>query len=130
MAYVAVPASLNYKLTKNLKVSAGVDVAYLTQARIGDNPIGFLGKDPDEIANDLPAYLENGMRRWDISASVGVSYQPTERIMLDARYNLGINDRRWNYRPDFTKNNVYGIQALNNHRYLKVGVNYLFTNRS
>ncbi len=123
MQYAAVPVALNYKLTKKVNVSAGVDVAYLTRARIGDNPIGFLDNDPDEtIANDLPAYLEQGMRRWEVSASVGVSYQPSDRIILDARYNYGMTD--------FTKNNVYGIQASNNHRYLKVGLNYLFTNRS
>ena len=73
--YINAPILLDYYPTKRLKISAGPEIAYLADARNRLN---------DSTSVTLKDTYD---QRWDVSGTVGVSYQLDFFVEVGARYN-------------------------------------------
>ena len=86
MGYVNVPVVANYYIFKGLAVKAGVQFAFLTNAKLKatEKEGGRESKESLDIKDQCNTF--------DFSIPVGVSYEFDNHIVIDARYNIGITD--------------------------------------
>ena len=84
LGYVNVPIVLNYQIFKGFAVKAGMQFAFLTNAKM---------KATEETTGRTESYSEDvksQMSSFDFSIPVGASYEFSNHIIIDARYNIGV----------------------------------------
>ena len=86
LGYVNVPVVANYYIFKGLAVKAGVQFAFLTNAKEKGTLVS--GNTETTVSNDV----KNQCNTFDFSIPVGVSYEFDNHIVIDARYNIGITN--------------------------------------
>lgn len=104
LGYITVPVTANYYLFEGFAVKAGLQFGFMTNASHK--------YDDGTDKHDIDAM--SGMKKFDLSIPVGVSYQFKFPIVLDLRFNLGL-----------TKVNDSGSDGMRN-RQLLLTVGYKF----
>lgn len=84
LGYVNVPVVANYYIFKGLAVKAGVQFAFLTNAKAK----GTVVNGNTETTGSID--IKDECNTFDFSIPVGVSYEFDNHIVIDARYNIGI----------------------------------------
>ena len=84
LGYINVPIVANYYIFKGLAVKAGVQFAFMTNAKYK-----YTVKTGDtETKTDVD--IKDNCKTFDFSIPVGVSYEFDNHIVIDARYNIGV----------------------------------------
>ena len=84
LGYINVPIVANYYIFKGLAVKAGVQFAFMTNAKMKATEIE--GKVETKESLDI----KDNCKTFDFSIPVGVSYEFDNHIVIDARYNIGV----------------------------------------
>lgn len=103
--YINIPILANVYLFKGFAVKAGIQPAFLVAAKY-KNDLKFTNLNyPDETTeDDIKEYCNT----FDFSIPVGVSYEFSNGIMIDGRYNIGLTDVHKNQSG---KNSVFQIMV-------------------
>ena len=86
LSYLQIPILANVYLFKGFAVKAGVQPAFLLSAK-DKTDISSTVKNT-KTTTDVKEYFNT----FDFSIPVGVSYEFTNGLMIDARYNIGVTD--------------------------------------
>ena len=86
LGYINLPIVANVYLYKGLAVKAGVQVSFLTNAKLK-----FLYEDKDGFAPTGESFYD-GCHKVDFSIPVGLSYEFDNHVVIDARYVFGITN--------------------------------------
>jgi hypothetical protein len=84
LGYINVPIVANYYIFKGLAVKAGVQFAFMTNAKYKYT----LKTGNTETKTDVD--IKDNCKTFDFSIPVGVSYEFDNHIVIDARYNIGV----------------------------------------
>ena len=84
LGYINVPIVANFYAFKGLAFKAGVQFAFLTNAK--DKYTITNGGSETSVSVDM----KDGCNTFDFSIPVGVSYEFDNHIVIDARYNIGV----------------------------------------
>lgn len=84
LGYVNVPIVANFYVFKGLAVKAGVQFAFMTNAKYK-----YTVKDGNTETKYNQDVMDN-CKTFDFSIPVGVSYEFDNHIVIDARYNIGV----------------------------------------
>lgn len=84
LGYINVPIVANYYIFKGLAVKAGVQFAFMTNAKLK-----YTLKDGN-IETKYDIDIKDNCKTFDFSIPVGASYEFDNHIVIDARYNIGI----------------------------------------
>lgn len=91
LTYLNVPVVANFYLFKGFAIKAGVQVGFLTSAKMKMSSEVKIGDQTTKSTQDTD--IKDGCKKVDFSIPMGVSYQvPTIPIYIDARYNLGLTN--------------------------------------
>lgn len=99
LGYINVPIVANFYAFKGLAFKAGVQFAFLTNAK--EKYTITSGGTENSVSHDM----KDACSTFDFSIPVGVSYEFDNHIVIDARYNIGI-----------TKVNKNSYPGLKDHR--------------
>lgn len=106
LGYVNVPVVANVYLFKGFALKAGVQFGFLTSAKTKASAEGE--ENGFHHTLELDEDIKSGCNKTDISIPVGLSYQFKVPIVIDARYNIGLN--KVNKNGDMnSKNQVFQI---------------------
>ncbi len=86
LGYINVPVVANFYVFKGLAVKAGVQFAFLTNAKAK----GTLVEGGREMTSSVD--VKDQCNKFDFSIPVGASYEFDNHIVIDARYNIGITN--------------------------------------
>lgn len=86
LGYINVPIVANFYAFKGLAFKAGVQFAFLTNAK--DKYTITNGGSENSVSRDV----KDACNTFDFSIPVGVSYEFDNHIVIDARYNIGITN--------------------------------------
>lgn len=86
LGYINVPVVANYYLFKGFAVKAGVQFAFLTNAKAKGTVIS------GNVETTGSVDIKDACNKFDFSIPVGVSYEFDNHIVIDARYNIGITN--------------------------------------
>lgn len=119
--YIDVPITANYYLFKGFSLKAGVQMGFLTQAKMK-------GLEQFWDSDNLKDYLQ----KIDISIPVGISYE-ISKVKIDARYHWGLTNigdkmlRKYTYTStgDIATINQIGINTNMKNSYFTLTVGYL-----
>lgn len=100
LGYLNIPILFNYYVIDKLAVKAGIQPGFLLGAKNAWECDGE--KDDEDIKSDYNSI--------DFSIPVGVSYDITESIVVDARYNIGLSNISA-YDGSTAKNNVFQLSV-------------------
>ncbi len=115
MYYINIPVVLNAYLFKGFAVKAGVQLGFLTRAKMKAND--EINMDGVKKTTDYDRDVKSEFKSTDFSIPVGISYQvPTIPIYIDARYNIGLTD--------IAKDNDLGKSIKNQVFQLTVGYKF------
>ncbi len=89
--YMIAPVLLNYYITGGLSVKAGIQPGVMTTARSNDG---------------LNRSVFKGL---DLAVPVGIAYSFSNGFIIDARYNIGLQDIMENPAGDTSKNDVFAF---------------------
>ena len=83
-SYINVPVTANFYVLKGLALKTGVQFGFLTSAKLkGEiSASGYTEKLDESCKDDIS--------KFDLSIPVGISYEFSNHIVLDARYNFGL----------------------------------------
>ena len=84
LGYINVPIVANYYIFKGLAVKAGVQFAFMTNAKYTYT----VETGNTETTQDID--IKDNCKTFDFSIPVGVSYEFDNHIVIDARYNIGV----------------------------------------
>lgn len=84
LGYINVPIVANYYIFKGLAVKAGVQFAFMTNAKMKDTEI------EGNVETKESLDIKDNCKTFDFSIPVGVSYEFDNHIVIDARYNIGV----------------------------------------
>lgn len=84
LGYVNVPVVVNYQIFKGFNVKAGMQFAFLTNAKMK----GTVVSGGTETSQSVD--IKDELNTFDFSIPVGASYEFSNHIIIDARYNIGI----------------------------------------
>ena len=84
LGYINVPIVANFYAFKGLAFKAGVQFAFLTNAK--DKYTITNGGSENSVSRDV----KDAFNTFDFSIPVGVSYEFDNHIVIDARYNIGV----------------------------------------
>ena len=110
--YLAVPVTANLYVWKGLALHAGVQAAYLTGAR-REGTVTY--EDDADYTVSMSLSDRSQFNKIDISIPVGISYEWSNHLFVDARYNIGLSN--------VTKEKTYEDKDLKN-AYLQLSVGY------
>lgn len=88
LGYVNVPVVANFYLYKGLALKSGVQLAFLTYAH--HNARVTANGNREYMQADMYRSVKSHYESFDIAIPVGVSYEFSNHVVLDARYNIGI----------------------------------------
>lgn len=111
LGYINVPVVANFYAFKGLAFKAGVQFAFLTNAK--DKYTLSTGGTENAVSHDN----KDAYNTFDLSIPVGVSYEFDNHIVIDARYNIGITK--------VNKNSITGMKDNRNSVFLAT-VGYKF----
>ena len=98
LGYINVPVVANFYAFKGLAFKAGVQFAFLTNAKQKYTTI--TGGTENAVSHDI----KDACNTFDFSIPVGVSYEFDNHIVIDARYNIGITKLNKNSYPGHKDN--------------------------
>lgn len=75
LSYINIPILYNYYITERFAVKAGIQPGFLISAKMR-----YDGESAD---------IKDGYNSFDLAIPVGLSYNLTEKLVVDARYNIG-----------------------------------------
>lgn len=88
LGYVNLPVVANFYLFEGFAVKAGVQLGYLTNANMQSTFVNKGAGIHDEDKHDES--LMDDCRKWDLSIPIGLSYELSDELVIDARYHLGL----------------------------------------
>lgn len=95
LSYLNIPILFNYYIVDRLAIKTGVQPGFLLGA-----------KHIEKYDGEKDSYSDTeGMNTIDFSIPVGLSYDISEHIVIDARYNIGLTSTVKDYK--YAKNNVF-----------------------
>ncbi len=110
LSYINIPILFNYYVAEGIAVKAGIQPGFLLGAKYkyswektqdGETESGDDDEDAKKDYNSI-----------DFSIPIGVSYNITENIMVDARYNIGVaNISKYTEGGYSEKNNVFQLSV-------------------
>lgn len=83
--YLNVPIMANYQIVDGLSIKAGVQPGFL----LGVNSAYKLDGG-DRETSDMASAEDSGYEVFDLSIPVGLAYNITDNVYVDARYNIGV----------------------------------------
>ena len=89
LGYINVPVTASYYIWKGLAVKSGVQFGFLTSAKIKSTLKASQGS--TNSSTDMDEDFKDNCEKFDISIPVGLSYEFNNHLVLDARYNIGLN---------------------------------------
>lgn len=98
LGYINVPIVANFYAFKGLAFKAGVQFAFLTNAK-EKYTLSTSGTD-NSVSHDM----KDVCNTFDLSIPVGVSYEFDNHIVIDARYNIGITKVNKDSAPGYKDN--------------------------
>ncbi|MGX8695253.1 MAG: porin family protein [Prevotella sp.] len=94
-SYINVPVTANVYILEGFALKTGVQFGFLTSAKIkGEFSAAGLTEKLDESCKD-------DFNKFDLSIPVGLSYEFSNHIVLDARYNIGLTKVNKETDPDY-----------------------------
>lgn len=89
LGYINVPVLANVYLFDGFALKAGVQVGFLTNANAQSTFVEKTGGLHEIEKNDES--ILSDCRRWDFSIPVGISYELSDELIIDARYHFGLS---------------------------------------
>lgn len=86
LGYINVPIVANFYVFKGLAVKAGMQFAFMTNAKFKSTA------KEGNVETDQSVDIMDACNKFDFSIPVGVSYEFDNHIVIDARYNIGITN--------------------------------------
>lgn len=83
-SYINVPVTANVYILEGFALKAGVQFGFLTSANL-KGEVSSLGQ-----TEKLDESCKDDFNKFDLSIPVGLSYEFTNHIVIDARYNIGL----------------------------------------
>ncbi len=108
-SYVNVPVTANIYLFKGFAVKAGVQFGFLTSA---NSKMTTEAKDGStNLKTEIDEDVKDEFEKFDIAIPVGVSYQFKVPVVIDLRYNIGLNKVNKESLDGFkdSRNNVFAL---------------------
>ena len=112
-SYVAVPLVANYYVCKGLALKAGVQFAFLTEAK------SKFTAEEGNIRLSYDSSCKDQFNKFDLSIPVGISYEFKVPIVIDLRYNIGLTKVNKNA-------NIFGDSGNNRNNAVTLTVGYKF----
>ncbi len=103
--YINVPILANFYLFKGFAVKAGIQPAFLVAAKYKYD-VKFNNMEEADVTSEQD--IKEGCNTFDFSIPVGVSYEFSNGIMIDGRYNIGLTDVQKNISG---KNSVFQVMV-------------------
>lgn len=88
LGYVAVPVIANFYVYKGLALKSGVQFGFLTYAHLSAQVTADGNK--EFMHADMNRSIKSNYENFDIAIPVGISYEFSDHIVLDTRYNIGL----------------------------------------
>ncbi len=85
--YLNIPIMANYQIVYGLSIKAGVQPGFL----LGVNSASKLDGG-DRETSDMESAEDSGYEVFDLSIPVGLAYDITDNVYVDARYNIGVTN--------------------------------------
>ncbi|MBI1342390.1 MAG: outer membrane beta-barrel protein [Terrimonas sp.] len=76
--YLSLPASLKFEFAPNFKLSGGLQLSWIIQAK--------------NFSNNSEADVTTSIRNSDIALQGGIEYWPSKKVVIGARYLHGVSD--------------------------------------
>jgi len=101
-AYLNIPVTASFYIWKGLALRIGVQMGFLTVANLMETVTVSGSKDGINFktTTDSDESLKSSFNKFDLSIPFGLSYEFKNRIVVDARYNIGMTDLFKNSDPD------------------------------
>ncbi len=106
LGYINIPILANVYLCKGLAVKAGIQPGFLVSAKFKNDVTTTAGSTSKTKTDEED--IKEGSETFDFSIPVGLSYEFSNGIMLDGRYNIGVTDV---FKNVSGKNSVFQIMV-------------------
>ena len=114
LEYFNIPILANIYLYKGLAIKAGVQFGFLTDANMKmteESKVDLGDGTKRDMTIDTTLGMKDDCKTTDISIPIGISYEFKNHLILDARYNLGLNkiNKESVQGEKDTKNSVFSL---------------------
>ena len=109
LGYINIPVTASYYIWKGLAVKSGVQFGFLTSAKVKSTIKASEGSTKASV--DMDEDFKDNCEKFDISIPVGLSYEFDNHLVIDARYNIGLNKVNKDSAPGVkdSKNGVFTL---------------------
>ena len=111
--YINIPLTANFYIWQGLAVKTGIQCGFLLSAKSKGSMTtrGAGGKDIADNTEDFDNDIKDSFNKFDLSIPIGLSYEFSNNLVIDARYNFGITrvnkDKEENGKD--TRNSVFSL---------------------
>ena len=120
MNYLTIPVELVFAVNTKAKIIAGAGFSYLLNTKFSNSSSveQWVSHEDGTVINNSEDLLGTAIQRFDISPSIGFSFQPVQNLRFDLKFRNGI--------IDISKDKFLGYSVINANKYLHLGVAYDF----